>query len=742
LSDVLSATLGISTGCRAGILAACGLALLAATFAYAAPSQAPSSTVSASLAVPVVRRLTRIEYSNSIRDLFGVDFPFIAELPSDAQAAGFDNIGDAMSLSPVLLESYLKVARKVSDLVIGTGSASQVTESFPATGSQYEWHEGLPIGTRGGVLAKYYFPRAGEYELRAFLDSYFPGFGSGPLAPREGVRFFRTRVAISTGPHAFIATFPDNYAEREGPAPNLNGQAGKAAPGLGGPIDNQASAILPTIQFWLDGKNVKSFDIHGPTIGEAAFEAGPGPPILLRVEITGPFNPSPVVDTEARRRLVVCSPKWRSQENACAAKILTPVARRAYRRDVNSADMALILAAFSRKRKTASFDDSVGMGLRRILVSPDFLFRLELDPPGVSSGQTYRISDTELATRLSYFLWSSLPDDELLEEARRGQLKDPGKLQHQLRRMLSDQRADALVDNFGVQWLGLRDFASVHPDVVSYAEFDLGLASDFEQETRLFLRSVLRENRSALDLVSSDYTFLNQRLAEHYGVTGVYGPAFRKVKLDGNDHRGGVLSQGSILLVTSHAATTSPILRGKWVLTNLLNSPPPRPPPGVPPLNTKQPSEGRKLTTRELIERHRSSPVCAACHAKMDPYGIALENYDVLGRWRTEENGSPIDSSATLPHGNTFSGPVGLKGLLLSRSEEFVTATVSRLMTYALGRELEKSDVVSVREIVEKTKPTGYRFADLVAGVVNSVPFQTRQARSVDPTRQVAKTQE
>jgi hypothetical protein len=700
------------------------------------PVSASASSAGVTSPDPVLRRLTRTEYANSLSDLFGIDFPFAAELPADGQASGFDNIGDALSLSTVLLDSYLKVARKASDLVIGIGSGGAVSEQYPATGSQSEWQEGMPFGTRGGVLAKHFFPRTGEYEVRAFLDNQDMGGESFLLSPTEGVRVFHMRVVISAGPHELIATFPDTYAYREGPIPNLDGHGGAA---LGGPLDIRASAILPTIQFWLDGKKIKSFGIRGPSIGEAANEARPGPSILARVEITGPFNASAKVDTDARRRLMVCAPRRRSEENACAAKILAPIARRAYRRDVNPSDMAPILASFERKRKTASFDESIGMGLRNILMSPDFLFRLERDPPGVKGGQAYQISDYELATRLSYFLWSTLPDDELLDLAERGRLKDSETLGRQLRRMLSDARAQALADNFGLQWLGLRDIASFRPDRVDYSMFDKGLANDLEEETRLFVRSLLRENRSVLEVISSDYTFLNPRLAQLYGITGVDGPGFRKVHVENSDHRGGVLGQGSILMVTSHAAETSPILRGKWILVNLLNAPPPAPPPGVPPLNTAPASDGHKLTTREQIERHRSSPVCAACHVKMDPYGIALENYDVLGRWRIAQNGRPIDSSAALPHGNVFSGPNGLKEMLLSRSDEFVTATVSRLMTYALGRQLEKGDALAVREIVETAKPNGYRFADLVAGIVNSAPFQMRQAR---PTNQaMAKTQ-
>jgi len=688
----------------------------------------------ASMPTPVLRRLTRVEYANSLRDLFGINFPFTDELPADGQAGGFDNNGDALSLSPVLLETYIKLARKVGNLVIGTGPSSPVVETFPAPGNQASWVEGLPMGTRGGVRVEYYFPRTGEYDLRAFTDYILPGgirdSSLDPPPSKEGTRFFRERVKVTAGQHTFFATFPDHYAAREGAVPNLESPVG--APGLGGPVDIRASAIRPTVQFWFDGQEIKTFEIQGPDIGEAAIEVQPGPPILARAEIMGPFNAAVAVDTPARRELMVCRPRRSSSEKACASKILSRIARRAYRRDVTSEDMKEVLAAFTHKRESGSFDDAIAMGLSRILVSPDFLFRIELDPPHVKPGGIYRLSDTEIATRLSYFLWSSIPDDELLDAARRGRLKDAA-LEHQVHRMLADSRADALVDNFAMQWLGLTDFDVVRPDSTAYPEFDDDLARNFREETWIYVRSLIRENRSVLDAISSDYTFLNERLAKLYGVDGVTGEAFRRVALDPNSHRGGIISQGSVLMVTSHPAQTSQILRGKWVLTSLLNSPPPVPPPGVPPLNTKPATDGHKLTTREQIERHRSSPVCNVCHAKMDPYGIALENYDVLGRWRTEEDGLPLDTSTALPRGQPFTGPVGLKELLLAHSDKFVTATVSRLMTYALGRRLEKSDEESVQNIVAAAKPEGYRFDDLILGVVKSAPFQMRQSAAQMP---------
>lgn len=707
---------------------AAALAMTAAGFTSGADEAATSSANQpiSPAPTPTIRRLTRVEYANSLRDLLGIEFPFTAELPADGQAEGFDTIGDALSLSPLLLETYLKVARKASELAIGIGNTLPITQQFPAADTQSAWQEGMPLGTRGGALAKYYFPRSGEYELRAMLDNRLGvARRSTPLTPVEGVRVFRLRTNVSAGLHTFISTFPDQYAEPEGVVPNLDGPGGA---GLGGPVDIRASAIRPAVQFWLDGKKIKTFDVQGPTIGEAAFEAQLGPPIMARVEITGPLNPDGKVETESRQRLLSCASKFRFKEKSCAKKMFATLARRAYRREVTADDLALIMAAYARKREAGNFDQAVAMGLRTLLMSPDFLFLVERPPSTIAPGQSYRLSDYELASRLSYFIWSSLPDEELLTQAANKRLQDPATLQAQVQRMLADPRSQALIDNFAVQWLGLRDFNTLRPDLNIYPEFDDGLSRAFDMETRLFLRSILRENRSVLEVLSSDYTFLNQRLAELYGIEGVEGPAFRRVALNGHEQRGGVLTQGSVLMATSHAAQTSPILRGKWVLTNLLNSPPQPPPPGVPTLDLKPAADGRILTTREQIERHQISPVCVGCHAKMDPYGMALENFDVLGRWRSEENGSPIDASTALPRGKKFTGPSGLKEVLLARSNDFAKATTTRLMTYATGRRLEKVDQAAVKQIVEAAKSARFRFADLVIGVVNSAPFQMRTA--------------
>jgi mono/diheme cytochrome c family protein len=665
----------------------------------------------------VIRRLNRTEYNNAIRDLLAIELPVADQLPPDGQAAGFDNIGDALSMSPLLLEQYLKVARRVSQIAVGVSDPSPVVEIFPAKGTQSAWQgEGMPFGTRGGIRVSHYFPYDAEYDLRAFLDKQ-------SLTPTEGVRFFRTRVAVKAGQHVVIVTFPDEFAEREGPVSDVSGPGGRA---LGGPLDVLGTAIRPTVDFRLDGKRVKLFEIAGMTAGEAAFDGQPGPPTLGRIEIAGPHNVTGVSETSSRERIFVCRPQAASDEPACAARILLTIARRAFRRGVTQRDLQPFLATYESTRAKRGFEASIAAAIRDVLLAPDFLFRLEFTPSGIPPGSPHPVSDFELASRLSFFLWSSIPDDDLLDAASARSLRDPGTIQGQVHRMLADPRASALIDNFAEQWLGLRGLDEFKPDAEKNPAFDSSLRAAFEQETRLFLRSVMRENRSVLDLLDADYTYLNERLAQNYGIPGVIGPGFRRVTLAGNAQRGGLLGQGGILMATSHSAKTSPVLRGVWVLDNLLNSPPPPPPASVPTLD-ESPLDGRLLTTREQVERHRADTTCASCHNRIDPLGFALENFDVIGRWRTADEGGAIDPSSPLPSGEVISGPAGLKRHLLSQPERFAGATIERLMTYGLGRELDARDQPAIRDILRRTAANRYRFEDLVLGIVKSVPFQMRQ---------------
>jgi hypothetical protein len=668
----------------------------------------------------VVRRLNRTEYGNAVRDLLNVDFMFADDLPTDAVAHGFDNIADSLSMSPLLLESYLKTARRVAGLAVGEGDASPITDRYPVIRSQAVWQgEGMPFGTRGGIQVKKYFPRDGEYDLRAFLND-------ADLTPVEGVRFFHIRVPVKAGLHTFIVTFPDSRARSEGPIPNLPGAGG--AP-LGGPIDVKGSAIRPILVMLLDGHKLKAFDVAGPEAGEAV-SAGSGPPTLARAEITGPYNAGPAVASESRRRILICVPRNAAAETPCAKRILSVLLRRAWRRDVAPDDVKPFLAAYATARAKRDFVGAVAIGLRDILVSPGFLFRLEFDPRTAKPGQVYRVGDFDLASRLSFFLWSSIPDDRLLSVAAKGQLHDPAILARETRRMLADEKASALIDNFGAEWLTLKggehELAAFKPDAAAYPEFDTALRDGFETEAHLFLRSIWRENRSILDVVNANYTFVNERLAANYDIPGVTGMGFRRVTLPPDSPRGGILGMGAMLMPNSHTVGTSPIYRGKWILTNLLNSPPNPPPPGVPPLSAA-PVNGKVLTTREMIERHRANPFCATCHARMDPYGFSLENFDVMGRWRAKDQGGAIDATGTLANGQSFTGLKGLKQLLNSNPEIFVGATVSRMMTYALGRPVDPHEMPVVRAIVRKSAPA-YRFDDIVLGIVTSVPFTMKAA--------------
>ena len=676
----------------------------------------------------VVRRLNRFEYANAIRDLLHIELPVADELPADGIAAGFDDIGDALSMSPLLLEQYLKVSRRVSQFATGVGDASPVTENYPAPEAQSGWlGPGLPFGTRGGIRVQHYFPFDGEYSLRAFI-------GRDSLPHPEGIRFFQTRVKVTAGAHTVVVTFPDEFAQREGPVPNVAGKGGAA---LGGPLDTRGSAIHPTIEFRLDSQPVGLFEIGGISVGEAAFAGQPGPPTLDRIEISGPYNATRVTETPSRRRIFVCRPAGHGDESACASKILSTILRRAFRRDVSAADLQPFLKTWQTEREKHDFDFAIAAALRDILVSPDFLFRLEFDRRGAQPGSVQPVSDWELASRLSFFIWGSIPDDELLDVASKGKLTDSAVLTRETRRMLADPRAVGMIDDFTEQWLGLRSLGNIKPDPAAYPSFETAFYDDFRQETRLFLQSVFRENRSVLDLIGANYTYLNQPLARLYGIPGVEGPGFRRVALDAQSERGGLLSQGSVLLLTSHTTRTSPILRGKWILDNLLNSPPPPPPPGVPPLDATA-ANGKKLTTREQIELHRGNPVCASCHVRMDPFGFALESFDVIGRSRTNDEGGKIDPSARLPNGDSFSGPQGLKQYLLAHPDRFVNSVTSRLLTYALGRELDSRDLPAVREIMREAQAGGYRMQDLIVAIVNSAPFRMRQIPDAQTSEQKA----
>ena len=645
---------------------------------------------------PAIYRLNRFQYANAIRDLIGLEIDAASLLPADDSGYGFDNIGEVLTVSPVLLEKYLSAAATISRLAVGDPSLAATSTEFsipPATVQTERESRDLPIGSRGGIAVRHHFPLDAEYVIKVRLQRGKDATTIvGMSEPRQlDIRLDGHRIKLFTvgGP----GPIEDDALEVRAPV--------------------AAGSHLVAATFLKD--TVKPEGVLDRT-GDQAFFEGIG-----TVSIAGPYRASGPGDTASRRRIFVCQPRGPAAEETCAITIVTTLARRAYRRPVAKQEVSSLMAPYRSGREEGGFERGIRLALQRILVSPDFLFRVEIDPPGVAPGSAYRISDVELASRLSFFLWSSGPDDELLGLAARGRLHDPVVVQRQVARMMADARATTLVSNFVGQWLYLRNIEAVLPDPSAFPDFDENLRAALARETELFFESMLREDRSLLDLLRADYTFLNERLARHYSIPGVHGTEFRRVTLT-NDERRGLLGKGSVLTVTSYPNRTSPTLRGKFILENLLGSPPPPPPPNVPSLN-----EGKdvsQLTMRQRMELHRESPVCASCHSRMDPLGFALENFDGLGRWR-----AGVDASGVLPDGTRIDGPAGLRQVLLDRKDQFVETTTERLLTYALGRGVEPFDMPAVRRIVRDAAPTDYRWSSIITGIVNSVPFQMRRAR-------------
>jgi cytochrome c5 len=653
-------------------------------------------------------RLSRTEYANAIRDVLGLEalpkeLDITTLLPADNSSTGFDNLADLLFVSPTALDGYLSAARKISRLATGDPSIPVIVDRYqiPPDLPQDVRQEGAPIGTRGGVVIRSTFPVDGEYRLKI----EFAGNARETHQLEVSVDGARAQLFIV------------------GDTPPTERGFGVFQQQPDKPID----VVLPLKA----GTRViaVAFIQHTPAIGEELVRPrmrGRGnQPALAGVTVSGPHQVFGAGDPPTRRRLFVCRPSSRSDEAACAGQILSSLTRRAYRRASTSEDVRQLLPFYEAGRAEGGFDRGIQQALERVLVSPQFLFRIERQPP---AGTVARISDVELASRLSFFLWSSIPDDELLDLAIRGRLKTPAVFERQVRRMLADARAEALVTNFAEQWLFLRDVESKRPDERLFPDFDDGLRRALKRETELFIESVVREDHSALDLLTANYTFVNERLARHYGIPYVYGPEFRRVTL-GEDYRRGLLGQGSILLLTSYSTRTSPVLRGKYVLGNLLGAPPPPPPPNIPVLKTESTQNGTPLTMREAMVQHRANPTCATCHARMDPIGFALDNFDAVGRWRrVGEGGTAIDPSGVLPDGSKFEGVVGLRENLLSHPEQFVTTMTGNLLTYSLGRTLEFFDNSVVRAVVRDAARDNYRFSSLILGIVNSAPFQMRRS--------------
>jgi mono/diheme cytochrome c family protein len=645
-----------------------------------------------------VHRLNRAEYSNAIRDLLAVDVRPGEWLPVDDSGYGFDNIAEVLSTSPALLERYMSAASKISRLAVGDLTLKPVEEIYdakrdPFKGSRNErLNDDLPFDSRAGMTVAHYFPLDADYVFKVRFRGVQPGVDGAELDP------YQVRVAVKAGLHTVGVTSPRENLKIESDTP-------------GGPGGRSGVTQIPSpVDLRLSGARLKRFDVPGTA------------PEVNKLIIGGPYQPTGRGDTPSRRAIFVCQPARPAQEPACARTILTRLAHRAFRRPVTSADIEPLYAFYQR---AGDFESGIQAAIEVMLVSPEFLFRVERDPPTARTGNAYRISDVELASRLSFFLWSTIPDAELLDLAERGRLKDPAVLERQVRRMLDDPRANALVSNFAGQWLHLRNVETVKPDLVIFP-FDEALRQSFLTETALFVSSIFREDRSLLDLLSADYTFVNQRLAEHYGIPRVYGSQFRRVTLT-DENRRGLLGHGSVLTVTSYPNRTSVVQRGKWILENLLGTPPPPAPPDVPEL--KAAPHGKVLSMREQMQAHRTNAVCAACHSRMDPIGFALENYDAVGRWRGEDAGAPIDASGTLPDGTGFQGPAGLSRLLLTTyRDDFVRTATEKLLTYALGRGVEHYDYPTIRSINREAARDNYRVSSWVLAIVKSMPFQMRRA--------------
>jgi hypothetical protein len=659
------------------------------------------------------RRLNRTEYRNAIRDLLALDVDVTALLPSDDASHGFDNV-TVGELSPTLLERYVTAARKIGRLALGrpVRSPGGDTITYPPDLTQEQHFDELPIGTRGGMSLRYTFPADAEYEVVVRLTRDRNEHVEGLSEPNDvellldGKRVslvtvkpppagndyhlvdkdLNVRVPVKAGPHVVAATFP-----------------------------KRPTTLLETER--------QPYQAHFNMDRHPRIQ-----PAVYSISVNGPYNAQGPGDTPSRRRLLVCTPATAAEERPCAARIFSTLMRRAYRRPVTDGDLEAPLRFFDEGRHGDGFEGGIEMGLRAVLVSPEFLFRVEQDPKGVAPHTPYRVGDLELASRLSFFLWSSVPDDELLNAAASGKLRERARLEQQVRRMLADRRSEALVNNFADQWLYLRNLDSIKPDMRIFPDFDDNLRQAFRRETELLFENVMREDHSITELLNANYTFLNERLAKHYGIPNVYGSRFRRVTLEGDRVRGGLLRQGSILTVTSYPTRTSPVIRGKWILSNILGIPPP-PPPVTPPPLKESTKIAQTLSMRERMAEHRANPACAGCHKLMDPVGFSLENYDAVGRWRTAVDGKAIDASGGLPDGSTFDGVAGLEQALLSHPDAFAATFSEKLLTYALGRGVEAYDAPAVRTIVRQAQGEDFRFSSFILGVVNSTPFQMRRSQ-------------
>jgi len=684
-----------------------------------------------------LHRLNRSEYANAIRDLLALDVDTTTLLPPDDESYGFDNIADVLKTSPSLLERYMSASWNISRLAVGDPAIGPASTVYRARAdlSQNEHIDGLPLGTRGGIVVKHNFPLDGEYVIKVRLWRVTADIIRG-LEEQHQVEIAvdgqRKLLAKIGGPEDQHLSETNSGAS----AIDIDGRLTVHVPVKAGPRTVTATFLSAIESEAQDDNILKPFIRSNYDVLDYR-----GEPVVDRITIQGPLEATGPGDTPSRRKVFLCRPTNGADEVPCAKNIIASLARQAYRRPVNDNDMETLIGFYQLGRNGAGsgqmkFEAGVEAAIQRILASPEFIFRFEPDPTPASGkaapGRPYRISDLELASRLSFFLWSSIPDEQLLTVATQGKLRDPAVLDQQVRRMLADKKAETLVTNFADQWLFLRNLKNIQPDFQTFPDFDDNLRQAMKRETELFFGSIIAENRSVLDLLNADYTFVNERLARHYGIPNIYGTDYRRVKIT-DENRRGLLGQGSILTVTSMPNRTSPVNRGKWILTNLLGNPPNPPPPNVPQLKENE-AGAKKLSLRERMEAHRADATCAGCHKVMDPLGFSLENFDAVGQWRINDDGSRIDPSGTLFNGVKVDGPVALRKMLMANPDVFAKVLTEKLLTYALGRGVEYTDMPTVREILKDAGKSDYRFASIVLGIVKSTPFVMKESQSPDAT--------
>ena len=667
---------------------------------------------------PALHRLNRVEYGNSVRELLGLDVDVASLLPADDASHGFDNMAEVLNISPTLMEGYVRAAGRISRLAVGDPGMSPLVETYhvPQAFSQTRHVEGTPLGSRGGVSVVHNFPADGEYifKMTFYYSSIGPMFGASQKGEKIEIAVNGERVAlldinpnmkvsddvrtvpikVKAGPQRISASFIKRF---DGPVEDF------VMP-FEGALDDLSTGHIPGLT---------------------------GLPHLRDLGINGPYRITGVSETPSRAKISACRPASESEEIPCAKKIISTLARQAFRRPASGADLEALLSAYQAGRNQRDFDSGIRMVVQAVVADPEFVFRFERAPANVAPGRNYRISDLELASRLSFFLWSSPPDEELITVASERKLQNPAILEKQVRRMMNDPRAEALASNFAGQWLYLRNLKDMQPDVYVYPDFDMNLLQSMRRETELFFDSFRHEDRDVTGMLTADYSFIDERLARHYGIPNIVGNRFRRVTLT-DPNRFGLLRQGSILTVTSFANRTAPTVRGKWIMDNLLGAPPPNPPPNVPPL--KENAEGAKpLPVRARLEEHRTNPACAGCHKMMDPIGLALENFDSVGAWRIHDNGFAVDPTGTLMDGTKVNGPLSLRQALVNHSDAFVRTFTEKLLTYALGRGVEYYDMPAVRAIDLEAAREGNRFSAFILGIVKSTPFQMRRTEEVEP---------